>query len=301
MPIALRSSFFAAVMLCVCSAGPLYAQLRILPLGDSITAGYTDNPNWTVPFNHGYRGPLHTLLTEAGYDFEFVGGSPEPATDGTPLLFLPNLNVADWSFGGTRTPVNDLASIGQGGHRGYGGAQSAGLVPLVEGWLAEDEPDIVLLMIGTNDRNLASAQTLIGRVTAARPDAQLIVAQIVPYRSDFTDRNEEVRAFNTGLRDLVIPRFQAAGANVTLVDQYTGFLTDPDDPTSINDALMATGNHPNTAGYNQMAQVWFEGITAVAQVPEPTAAMLLPAAAGVVLARRQPPAGWSSRAPGHAD
>ena len=29
--------------------------LRIMPLGDSITAGYTDNSAWKHPFEYGYR------------------------------------------------------------------------------------------------------------------------------------------------------------------------------------------------------------------------------------------------------
>ncbi|HVJ46116.1 MAG TPA: thrombospondin type 3 repeat-containing protein, partial [Luteolibacter sp.] len=36
--------------------------LRIMPVGDSITAGYTDNPTWNEPFNFGYRSGLYTRL-----------------------------------------------------------------------------------------------------------------------------------------------------------------------------------------------------------------------------------------------
>ena len=39
--------------------------LRIMPLGDSITSGYTDS-SWSNPFTFGYRGPLYTRLTNAG-------------------------------------------------------------------------------------------------------------------------------------------------------------------------------------------------------------------------------------------
>ncbi len=56
-----------------------------------------------MPFNHGYRDPLHAMPTDAGHEFTFVGQPPEPATDGTPLLLLLNLDVSDWSLGGTRT------------------------------------------------------------------------------------------------------------------------------------------------------------------------------------------------------
>ncbi|HIO97896.1 MAG TPA: hypothetical protein EYG71_08230, partial [Leucothrix sp.] len=42
------------------------APTKILPLGDSITAGLTT-------FKLTYGVELHKKLTEAGYDFEFVG------------------------------------------------------------------------------------------------------------------------------------------------------------------------------------------------------------------------------------
>src|SRR6478672_12120191 len=74
------------------------APLRIMPLGDSITAGYTDNPNWTVPFEFGYRKKLYQLLTNAGYDFVFVGGSPEPFDN----------KYGDPTKGGTVSPTLDL-------------------------------------------------------------------------------------------------------------------------------------------------------------------------------------------------
>ena len=91
------------------------APLRIMPLGDSITCGYTDNPNWNVPFEFGYRGPLYTLLKNAGYDFQFVGACPQP---------FDNYS-GDPTRGGTVAPTLDLRPLGQNGHRGYGGVSIA--------------------------------------------------------------------------------------------------------------------------------------------------------------------------------
>jgi len=42
--------------------------VKILPLGDSITDGAGYNPPYSS-----YRDELYDLLTNAGYDFEFVG------------------------------------------------------------------------------------------------------------------------------------------------------------------------------------------------------------------------------------
>ena len=71
-------AFVAVIGLLATCGSVKAAPLRIMPLGDSITAGYTDNPHWTVDFEFGYRSGLYTRLTKAGYDFTFVGGSPEP-------------------------------------------------------------------------------------------------------------------------------------------------------------------------------------------------------------------------------
>jgi len=89
-------------------------------LGDSITAGYTDNPDWNVPFEFGYRGGLYSLLAAAGHDIQFVGESPEP-WDGR--FGLP-----------TNTPKLDLRGMGQDKHRGYGGASIEDLSQEVEGY-----------------------------------------------------------------------------------------------------------------------------------------------------------------------
>ncbi len=53
-------------------------QVKIMPLGDSITAGYTDNPKWKHPFEYGYRSGLYRELKKANINFSFVGGSKEP-------------------------------------------------------------------------------------------------------------------------------------------------------------------------------------------------------------------------------
>ena len=52
-------------------------RLRIMPMGDSITAGYTDNPNWNVPYWYGYRSGLYNRLHAADYNFVFVGQATE--------------------------------------------------------------------------------------------------------------------------------------------------------------------------------------------------------------------------------
>jgi hypothetical protein len=95
------------------AAVPLFDPLihptpyRVCPEGDSITVGFTDNPNWTVPFEFGYRSGLYARLTNSGMTFRFVGDSPEP-WNGT------SRTVAN-------TPSMDLRVVDQDQHEGYGG------------------------------------------------------------------------------------------------------------------------------------------------------------------------------------
>lgn len=222
--------------------------MRIMPIGDSITAGYTDNPDWNVDFEFGYRSGLYTRLTNAGYDFQFVGGSTEPFDNAFP---------GDPTRNGTYTPPIDLRVLGQDGHRGYGGKAGPFFLANGPGWLLEDEPDVILMHVGTNGQQFTTElDSLISHVVATRPEVQILLAEIIPKRNF----NANIVTYNSFLRETLLPKYEAMGARVHLVDHYTKFLTNQADPTSINTSYMATGNHPNGVGYDVMAQTWFEGI-----------------------------------------
>ena len=232
--------------------------LRIMCLGDSITAGYTDNPTWSVPFKFGYRGGLYTRLTNAGYNFKLVGGSTEPWTgiSGDPTL------------GGTYTPALDLRTFGQDGHRGYGGQSIGGTTSNVAGYLASDTPDVILLLIGINGIGTGSPallNTLVNTIVTAAPNAHLIVAQITPLASF----NQNLYDYNVYIRDTLVPSYVAAGKKVTTVNLYSLFLTNPSNYASaITPNVLANGiNHPDNAHYDLMAQQWFNGIEALGLAP----------------------------------
>ena len=225
--------------------------LRIMCMGDSITTGYTDNPGWVNhPFEFGYRSGLHTLLTNAGYNFLFVGGSTEPWTGIS----------GDPTRGGTYKPAFDLRDIGQDGHRGYGGKTASFLNTNILNWLAADNPDIILLKIGTNSQDQGGLETLVNTITTTKPNAHLIIAQIMPKYS----YQAGIVTYNTYIRDTLVPAQKALGRKVSVVDQYAPFLTNPAVLTSIDQSLFSNGiNHPDNDGYDKMARVWFDGIEAL--------------------------------------
>lgn len=260
------------------------APLRIMSLGDSITAGFTDHPTWSVPFTFGYQGPLYTQLTNAGYNFQFVGTSGEPWNE--PF----NTGIP------TTIQGPDLRPLGQDGHRGYGGASTSNILyggavsgssnyhPNIAAMLNADDPDIVLLMIGTN--GIADGMTyidpLVNQIVTTKPDAQLIVAQIVPrahYQADLV-------AYNNYIKNTVVPKYVALGKNVTTVDQYVNLLTNPSNPTSIDASLICPdGAHLRPEANERLGATWFTGIQAVAPIPEPSTLALL-VGFGLLLAAR---------------
>jgi lysophospholipase L1-like esterase len=229
--------------------------IRIMPLGDSITAGYTDNPTWNVPFGFGYRSGLYTRLTSANYPFQYVGASQEP-----------------WNgvFGVPQTVSSpDLRSVNQDYHRGYGGQDAGFLSANIGDWLSADSPDVILLMIGINSIGNGSSgnptaaednlNTLVQRIVTQRPMAHLVVAQITPY-SSYTD---SIVQYNNYIKNTLVPHYAGLGKNVTTVDQYSNFGTG----TTVDSSLYSNKiNHPNAAGYDKMAQTWYTGIASLGTI-----------------------------------
>jgi len=224
---------------------------RICPMGDSITAGYTDNPNWTVPFQFGYRSGLYTRLTNNNVNFQFVGGSPEPWNGASGTV--------------TNTPVIDLRPLDQDHHEGYGGKNTAFVLSNIGNWLGVDQPHILLLQIGINDIGQGSTgepaatelnlSNIVNAVVNTRPQTHLILAQITPY-SSYTDA---IVKYNNYIKDTLVPYFAGLGKFVTTVNQYTNLCVPG--TTNIDASLFANGiNHPNAVAYDRMAQTWFAGI-----------------------------------------
>lgn len=229
--------------------------LRIMPLGDSITAGYTDNPNWKHPFEFGYRSGLYKLLKNTGYHFQFVGESPEP-WDGK------------WRVP-SNLPSTDLRQLQMDKHRGYGGWNIMKIQKNVAQWIQEDRPNVILLMIGINGINANSSSqldSLVKTIFEADKNVKLLVAQITPL-SRF---NQDLFDYNTYIRQTLVSTYATKGYAINTVDLYTHFLTDPEDPSSIDAKRLSNGiNHPTNPLYNIMAESWFQGIQLLLTDKEP--------------------------------
>lgn len=218
-------------------ACPATGDCAVLPLGDSITDGF-GTPG-------GYRIELFRFALMNSKHLTFVGrnmNGPENVT-----------------VGATTTPFPKR-------HEGYSGytidpSSRSGISPLVDAALSAAKPNIILLMIGTNDIDLsvdvATAPMRLGnlldRIITDTPNALLVVAKLTPLNYDAG--NERVRAYNDAMPALIASR-SAAGKHITLVDMYAPFVANPNFKT----ALLADQWHPNPAGYLIMAQTWYDAI-----------------------------------------
>ncbi len=200
--------------------------VRIMPLGDSITDGTASG---TAGFG-GYRGPLHTLLTSAGYNVDYVG-----------------------------TLTNNGASIPDPNHEGHSGWRIDQLDSNMTGWLAGlAAPDVVLMHIGTNDfgqgLDTANAITrldaLILDIATLQPYAHIIVTNLLARGEP---QNTQIQSqFNPFVQTLVSAH-AAAGRRVTFLDMRSAVpLSD-----------MPDNLHPNQTGYNKMANAWLPAIQTV--------------------------------------
>jgi lysophospholipase L1-like esterase len=208
---------------------------RVLPMGDSITVGMQGT-------HAGYRGPLAERLAAEGIAYQFVGAQSDNQGD------LPPDQVHHEGHSGFLIAARD--------------GNAPGLTDQVDSWLGPTgvTPDIILLMIGTNDvdqgLDLANAGSrldaliskLVDKTAGLHPGARCIVAQIPPINDPAED--QLASEYNARVAS-VVARHKAAGNSVSLVDMHSALgLSD-----------LADKLHPNDTGYAKMANIWFKAIT----------------------------------------
>ena len=244
----LKCRLFAALAAVSLSGWLLAAPaLRILPLGDSITQGTGDTAGG------GYRGPLWTLLKDAGYNADFVGSQTDTSCT------LAGFDKDHEGHGGWRVDQT------------YGGN---GLYEHLNEWFAGClDPHVVLLHIGTNDSGsnfttiLQRYEALLDRIYECQPDTHVIATTLMWRKAAANMTNIETY-FNNGIADLVAAQ-QAKGRRISLVDMQAavpGAATSTDSETG--EPNFSDGLHPNATGYPLMAQAWFDEIRKIYPDPE---------------------------------
>ena len=207
---------------------------RVMPLGDSITAGASQT--LASALMEGPRRDLWTLITRDGGFIDYVGGLS-----------------------------NGPASLPDRDHRGVGGIKAATVVGQADDLAGAYRPDVVLLMLGTNDLKFAqnAATTVPGYLMSimqsfarVEPGVTILLGQTPPidpsapgykYRADADVHRAELVAKLPGL---------AADARALGIDaRYVAMpgLTEGD---------LFDGIHPNPGGYAKIAGYWFEALKA---------------------------------------
>lgn len=214
----------------------LTAQIKILPLGNSIT------------YNH-YRYDLWKQLLDAELDFDFIGLQNNFPSGGGFLTEFPDYRgqVFDAQHEGhPGWTTNDLLE-------GESNDPNAGKLP---DWLAAYTPDVVLLHVGTNDvthraadHTVANIVRMIRMLQNDNPNVAILLAKIIPRSGYF----QQVVAINDRL-DEVAMNTSTETSCVRIVDQYTNYSAEVDNYDGI---------HPNRSGDVKMARKW---ATAVVEV-----------------------------------
>ncbi len=262
------------------TAKPTSASVvRIMPLGDSLTAGGGSDP----ASQQSYRGHLYSTLRAAGYSIDFVG------SDATPTLIGGDADN-EGHGGYTIGPDTSQYCMRSSASELQCQPQRFNLADNIDGWLAAARPDVILLLVGVNDQYPADVApgtsgllrpvnpdeapakltALVGRLAAASTQPWVFVASLPPL----------VNATPTPSVDLLNTTARSLGSasttdKVVFVDLASTALV----PTDFADAV-----HLSDAGAAKVADRWFRAIRATLPAPAPGAAVpaALPEAAAVV-------------------
>lgn len=210
------------------------AQVKIMPMGDSITAGQ-------------YPCKLKPLLDAAGINYKFVGGQ----------------FTCDYHEGHSGWSTSDMAY-------GNGGTFSNRTTPNVTTMATKYTPDIVLLMLGTNDgiasldpdsyaQSMVNLSHIISELQKANHSVQILLAKIPPFIGyDGVDRTIAVSKYNTKLESTFASR-----PGIKIVDQFGPYAGIPAyvPKTDSNLESGVAYIHPNANGADKIARKFLAAIS----------------------------------------
>lgn len=247
---------------------PITSILRIMPLGDSLTAGGGADP----AAQQSYRGHLYNTLRTAGYSIDFVGSDTSPTLMGGDA---DNEGHGGYTTGPdasqycTRAATRELQCQ----------PQKFNLADNIDGWLAAAKPDVILLLVGVNDQYPADVApgtsgllrpvnsdeapaklaALVGRIAASSTRPWVFVASLPPLVDAAI--SPSVDALNATARSI---GSASTTDKVVFVDLASLMLT----PTDFADPV-----HLSDAGAAKVADRWFRTIRATLPTPAPGTAV----------------------------
>jgi lysophospholipase L1-like esterase len=225
-------------ILVLVTAPCLWAQITIMPLGDSITLGI--GPSYPTADLNGYRQDLYLDLVSSGYDVNFVG----QYSNGT---FLEKQ------------------------HEGASGATAADIASIVYSRLVAYPADIILLHIGTNDlsTNTSGVENILNEIdrweTARGRTVVVILARIIN-RSCSTDpspcpESEITSQFNVNLGKMAQRRINDLGDRLRIVNMEN--IANFDYRLTSAGGDMSDDLHPDVSGYEKIAVNWLDSLQTI--------------------------------------
>jgi len=146
----------------------------------------------------------------------------------------------------------------------------------IRDWVQATKPDVVLIMLGTNDffggdargDNTSgfltkSLEGIIDDILLLRPNAKIVVASIPPFKWDINkgvDANQTKSTANAFLKSRVT-KLSAQGKRIFFLDMHTAILA----RLKQGDIFSSDGLHFNDKGNKFMAQEWTRALKAVLQ------------------------------------
>jgi hypothetical protein len=204
-----------------------------LPFGDSITKGEKSSDA------SGYRAPLFKLIVAAKQKVTFTGSREDGPSQVSGQAFPRN---HEGHPGWTIDPGYNMIS-----------SSYSGISTLVPSPALNGNPNIILLMIGTNDlfaRDTANMATrlevLLDKIVQNAPNALIVLAQITPLSNNAANLN--ATAYNAKIPGIVQAR-AAKGQHFIGVDM-----------SKLPISQLSDGTHPNDQGYASMANIWYAAI-----------------------------------------
>ena len=227
-------------------------QVRILPLGDSITRDSFQADPRPDSLYTAYRQPLWLLLKSAGYMIDFIGN------DSSGYGAVPKFDPDNAGYGGYNT--EELLNLIKTGYDNNG-------IEITDGpYFNYYRPDIILLHIGTNDRDttVSHLQDLLNYIDdyedSTNTQIWVIVAKIInshPYSPVYTE-------YNNNIGNLVDARIKD-GDKLKIVDMENdaGFVYMNDTTAPYSDGDLFDGIHPNKSGNIKMANLFYDTLKAL--------------------------------------
>ncbi len=208
----------------------LYATVKIMPMGDSITYdnSYTDVKNPRPKGERSaYRNYLWYKLYNAGYAVDFVGS-----------------RVAGQSIVPEFDPDNE-------GHPGW---TSYDMAEATYGWLQQSSPDIILLHAGSMDQQTSpeGIERILNEVDTYEANSGHSVTVILALIINRRTHVDWVTILNTRIKAMAESRINN-GDKIVIVDMEYGAGID-------YSKEMIDPAHPGDGGYEKMATVWNNAI-----------------------------------------